>query len=60
MPTATNSRIVLPTSWCQTDHQLTRLMRGMVVSPGNMGKKLSLGLCILNNQTLLLALIRKG
>lgn len=58
--TATGSRITPAASRCQTDHQLTRLMRGMVVYPENMGKNLSLSLRIWNSQTLLLALIRKG
>jgi len=60
MSTATGSRITPTASRCQTDHQLTRLMRGMVVYPENMGKNLSLSLRIWNSQTLLLALIRKG
>ena len=35
-------------------------MRGMVVYPENMGKNLSLSLCIWNSQTRPFALIRKG
>ena len=58
MPTATGSRITPAASRCRSDHQLTRLMRGMVVYPENMGKNLSLSLRIWNSQTLLLALIR--